>query len=222
MIASFKFMNKLIDFDECNFQNLVIENKQLFRSILTSIDAGYIDEYFSFSENFVPFNFEKNGYFISDVLNVDFSNKKLMTKVLEYFESVVNVEFLSQVSNIKTDLLTLGDNVSAFNDFDFISRQDIDTISLIKFLDFQINKDEMNEMELFLKFIDLAMKYLKVKVFVTKNMSLYFDIKELESIGEMLALKHINFLNIDGFKNDVAVGNLEYHIIDKDLCNIDS
>ncbi len=222
MKCLFKLSDEPINFEKSCVHTLIIENKKLLRNVLTSFEFGDSEEYFVFSENFTPFDFDKKGFFIGNVLNVDLNNKKLSTKINGYLEKIANEELYVELSEVKSALLNLGDALSDFTDYEFSFKQDFDALSVVKFLDFTLCRDEYTEEEIFLKFISLLAKYLGIKVFVTSNLFLYFDKEELKQIFEIFALNNIFILDIEGYNPDCLKECCDYHIIDNDLCSIDS
>ncbi len=66
MMYAYKYLNDAVSFEEGKIQVLVIENKKIFRQALRSFYDDTIEELFTFSENFEPFDFSKRGYFIPD------------------------------------------------------------------------------------------------------------------------------------------------------------
>ncbi len=218
----FKLLDEPINFENNCVHTLVIENKKLFRSVLSAFEFGNSEEYFIFSKNFTPFDFDKKGIFIGNILNVDLNNKKLSTKINGYLEKIANEDLYNKLTEVKVALLNLGDSLSDFTEYDFSFNQDFDALSIVKFLDFKLCKDEYTEEELFLKFTYLLSKYLGVKIFVTTNLFLYFEKDELKDIFETFLLNNMIILNIEGFKPNYLKDYCTFHIIDNDLCSIDS
>ena len=218
----FKLSDDPVSFEENRIHTLIIENKKLFRSVLTAFEFGVSEEYFVFSENFTPFDFDKKGFYIGNVLNVDINNKKLSTKINGYLEKITNDELYVELSEVKSALLGLGDALSDFTDYDFSFKQDFDTLSIVKFLNFSLCKDDFTEEEILLKFTFLLAKYLGIKLFVTANLFLYFEKDELKQIFETIILNNMFILDIEGFNPECLREYCDYHIIDKDLCSIDN
>ncbi len=222
MMCLFKFSAAPISFEESCIHTLVMENKRLFRHVLTSFEFSSCEDFFVFSENFEPFDFEKKGCFIGNVLNVDVNNKKLSAKINGYLESLINAELPEKTGNVKTALYNLGEALSDYTDYDFCFRQDFDALTIVKLLDFKLCRDEYTEQEVFIKYVNMLLKYLGTKVFVTVNLFLYFDEDELRNIFETLAINNIYVLNLEGFNPECLKDLCCFHIIDSDLCSIDS
>lgn len=222
MMISFKYMNdQQIIFDTYPIQNLVIENKQLYRKIISEFENDEQDESFTFSLNFKPFEFSKKGIYITNPLNVDLENKKLSNKISMYLENIANSDFEDRLIEIKQKIIELADELSASCDFDSNYDFNIETPAIIKLLKFKIGSDTASSEEKLLEFMILFSKYLQIDFFVIPNMHLFFT-DELEKFFETLNLHHINLLCIECF-SDFKISEFEQtHIIDKDLCEIDN
>ncbi len=175
-----------------------------------------------FSKNFIPFEFEGKGLYISNPLNPDINNKKLMAKINNYLEHVLEDDYYEILSKIKMDLSVLGNTLSRECDFDFEYNENIDTMSIIKLLEFKITKGTDNITEVLIRFILLVSKYLKVEIFVLPNMHLYFEANELAEMYRSFVLNGIKVLCLDCVSGQKALENELYHIVDNDLCCIDN
>lgn len=78
MRAKFSYIDDCIKIGEGIFPVLVIENKKLYRGVLSSFLNSCEEDYFVFSEDFKPFEFSKDGCFISEPIFVDMNSRKLL------------------------------------------------------------------------------------------------------------------------------------------------
>jgi len=74
MRAKFSYIDDCIKIGEGIFPVLVIENKKLYRDVLSSFLNSCEEDYFVFSEDFKPFEFSKDGCFISEPIFVDMNS----------------------------------------------------------------------------------------------------------------------------------------------------
>lgn len=220
MMASFKYLKKEILFDESHIQLLVVENKELFRNIISAFEFANPEELFVFSKDYVPFDFEKHGVYISNPLNTDTENKKILSKINSDLEDAANSEYYNEIMQIKQSLMNLADLLLRYNDFDFDCKYDIETASIIKLLDFRIKKDCLCHSEQLIRYILLVSKYLNRKLFVLPNMHLYFDSDELKLIYDTLLLNHIHVLVIEGIAPNESAECEQLYIVDNDLCEL--
>lgn len=222
MMVSFTYLNSPIEFEEDKIPVLVIENKKLFRDVLFSFLAEMQEEYFTFSKDYKPFEFNKLGYFISNPINLDFKNKKLMTKINSFLSLTVNNEFAEELVNVNQSIFTLADKLVSMSSFDLTyDETSVDAAALIKLLSFQINTNEQSLCELLISVILFMSKYLKTEVFVISNLYVYFSIEEISEIYKTLLLNHINLLIIEQNIPPHSQNYESVYIIDNDLCQID-
>lgn len=200
---------------------LVIENKPLFRKVIHNFYSHTSDELMTFSKNFEPFEFEKSGIFVPDSLNPEPDWKKLLMVINKRAEKLVNEQFFELLQKIKENLFFLGDGVSEAFNYDFLYCEDITAISLVKLLSFKVNTEELNEAERIIKYLELMSEYCKANLFVFAGLSVNFNDEELLSLFDSIIMKHFRVLLIE--PQPFSFGeNISVHIIDKDLCCIDS
>ena len=92
MRAKFSYIDDCIKIGEGIFPVLVIENKKLYRGVLSSFLNSCEEDYFVFSEDFKPFEFSKDGCFISEPIFVDMNSRKLLGKLDGYMQQTANDE----------------------------------------------------------------------------------------------------------------------------------
>ena len=217
MMLSYEYLNDAVEFSNSKIPVLVIENKKIFRQALRSLLDDTVDELFTFSQDFKPFNFNKRGFFISNAIDLDFRNKinSLMQK------TAVN-ECSEDLASIQTLLINLFDKLNKMYDFEYDSNFEIDYSSILKLFQFNIDTSSHDLPQLLISYIILLNKYLKFDLFVLHSLYDFFDNNELEGIYETLSLSHINILILSSSKPRHISKFEEIHILDPDLCIIDS
>ena len=221
MMFNFSYYSSQIDFEQGKMPVLVIENKQLYRDVLFSFIDAEEEKYFTFSKNFEPLEFNKHGYFISNPIELDFQNKKLLSKLNAYLTIVANNEFCSEFSESQRAIYNLADKLVQFSSFDLTYDERIDVDSIIKLLSLKINYSDQSLELSFISYVLLLSTYLKVSVFVVANLFIYFSAEEVEKICKTLLLNHINLLIIEQSLPICNTEVLSFHILDNDLCQID-
>lgn len=200
---------------------LVIENKPLFRKVIHSFYSKTSDELMTFSKNFEPFEFEKSGVFVPDFMNPEPDWKKLLTIISKRAERLVNEQFFELFQKTKENIFLLGEVISESFNYDFLYCDDIPAMSLVKLLNFKINTEELNEAERILKYLELMSEYCKANLFVLSGLSINFNNEELLCLFDSMVVKHFRVLLIE--PQSFSFGkNVSLHIIDEDLCCIDS
>lgn len=73
MMFSYKYLNDTVEFSNGKISVLVIENKKIFRQTLSSFFDDTVEEFFTFSQDFKPFDFNKKGNFYFRCARLKFS-----------------------------------------------------------------------------------------------------------------------------------------------------
>lgn len=193
MRAKFSYIDDCIIIGEGIFPVLVIENKKLYRGVLSSFLNSCEEDYFVFSEVFKPFEFSKDGCFISEPIFVDMNSRKLLGKLDGYMQQTANDEFAEDTTEVKAVVARLADKLKAFCDFDCEYSDETDTSAIIKLMGFRFSAESSSLLECFVNYLKLSAKYLKTKIFVAANICLYFSPNEISELLKALALEHINF-----------------------------
>ena len=213
MMLSYEYLNDAVELSNSKIPVLVIENKKIFRQALRSFLDDTVEELFTFSQDFKPFDFNKRGFFISNAIDLDFQNKKLVNKINSLMQKTAVNECGEDLASIQTLLINLFDKLNKMYDFEYDSNFEIDYSSILKLLQFNIDTSSHDLPQLLISYIILLNKYLKFD---------FFDNNELEGIYETLSLSHINILILSSSKPQHISKFEEIHILDPDLCIIDS
>ncbi len=222
MIVSFKTVQLEMNFSESSAHTLVIENKELFRNAVTSFLTENEDEFFVFYNNFKVCNFSDIGIYLNQPIMPDAANKKLMLKVNSYVEKTVDSEFSLEKAAVNSAIAELANNIFQRLDFDFDYSYEASTKELVKLLNFKIPEDICNHVDYFVEYIKLVAKYLVCKIVVVNSMHMYFSSSEIEEILKTLGLYGVRILIIESAAPSVKSSFEQIHIIDNDLCCIDS
>jgi CRISPR type II-A-associated protein Csn2 len=219
--AKFSYIDDCIKIGEGIFPVLVIENKKLYRGVLSSFLNSCEEDYFVFSEDFKPFEFSKDGCFISEPIFVDMNSRKLLGKLDGYMQQTANDEFAEDTAEVKAAVVRLADKLKAFCDFDCEYSDETDTSAIIKLMGFRFSAESSSLLECFVNYLKLSAKYLKTKVFVAANICLYFSPDEISELLKALALEHINFLMLENSEPQRLCDGEKLYVVDNDLCVID-
>lgn len=222
MMFACEYLNNNVEFTDGVIPVLVIENKKIFRKILYSFCEGTVEELFTFSQDFKPFDFEKRGFFVANILELNFQNKKLTSKINSIMQQTAINDYSEDLVLIKAQLVQLFDKLNQDYDFEYDSSFEIDFPSILKLLQFNIDVSCRDLSELLVSYILLLNKYLNFDLFVLHSIYDYFDYDEIEKIFRTLKLYHIHVLVITSSKPKKISGFDEIHIIDSDLCLIDT
>lgn len=218
MRVMYKYLPEPLSFHNKKPKIIVLENEKLFRKTAQSLYSDDSEELFVFSKDYKPVQFKKYVFFIGDILNYSFNNKKFITKINTDLENIANDEYYSDLCNIKGELLILANILSERFDFDIEYCDDIETSSIIKMLSFSPKNDTEEGIEKLIRFIKLMRDYVGYKFFVIQNLYLYFSDNEIEELFKTIISEEVLLLDLERY---TPVNRSEYSdiaIIDRDLC----
>ncbi|MBD8921975.1 type II-A CRISPR-associated protein Csn2, partial [bacterium] len=112
MMLSYEYLNDAVELSSSKIPVLVIENKKIFRQALRSFLDDTVEELFTFSQDFKPFDFNKRGFFISNAIDLDFQNKKLVNKINSLMQKTAVNECGEDLVSIQTLLINLFDKLN--------------------------------------------------------------------------------------------------------------
>ena len=222
MRVVYKYLPGAISFDNNKTKLIVIENNELFRNTIMELYLGNEKEWFVFSKNFTPVVYNKKVRFIGDVLNFNYNDKKLISKINEEIQSIVNDIYYENALRIKEQLVCLCSQITEKMDFDVDFDDNIETSSLIKICSFVLKDDTNSPLEKLLRFIRLMRDYIGIEFFVIQNLCMYFSEEQINDFLKDISLDKLNVVDIEHTVPAVNIDRAEIVIVDKDLCVVDS
>ncbi len=219
MRVSFDFLSTPIEIKSNSINVLVIENKALFRKVLTSFINGSPEEdNIVFSYNYEPFKFKGNVFVIDNYFSFDFSAafiKKLYEDISRFCVDYMYDFTVRMKGNINDYFDTIIQNY----DFDFSCKSEIELTDLFKIMNLKPDLMKESAAETLIDFMLLIQKYTPQKCFVLFNLHLFFNTIELELLYEQILKSNINVLLLEGVAHNRIV-NENITIIDEDICEI--
>lgn len=210
-----------IKFNDGSTTLLVIENSDAFRKYITELKSQIegVEGDFVFSNEKDSLPFKDRFAMVSNPLQVDFSDKRIQTKITSlmknhmsnetHYEAMTNM--LSQLESFAQDLET---------DFPFeVEHSEPDIQALIKMLGFSLKLDYQDEIDKLSEYTNVLHDVCGIDHFAFVSMFNYFNEETIQTfIRECNANKH-NLLFIERY--DQTVENCSQKIlIDHDLCEI--
>ena len=209
-------------FDQQTAVVLALENKTVFRRVVNAFLEDRADEVLTFSQNWKPFAFAKQGLYIADPLQPDADTKKLMNHVTSAMEQTLNTELAEQLVLVRQDLLQLGDALTARFDYDVAYQDDLEAAAVVKLLQFRLRREESTAAERLARFLILTSRYLKVRIFAISNLYLYFESEEVSRLLHTLSLHQIRILDLECQAPGCIDERTKLYVLDRDLCTLDN
>ena len=216
--------HRQIELKENVIHTLILENKVYYREIILELLRQHkgLEGDFVLSEKNKDIAFDKNSYFITDLVNIDINNKKVLTKVYATLQKQVEediVEYNQLTSVIKRYFERLVFN----NNLDLEQDEEIDVMSLLKLGDFKIHFEESNYLEKIIKYMKVLIDLCGVKVIFLIGLHSIFNNNEIKQFYKEICLNKIKIVNIET-QQFSDYSNKDYkeliYIFDKDNCEI--
>lgn len=199
---------------------LIVENPCLLREFIQNFRLG--DEgRFVLSDNNELLQIDKNLAYIIDFFNINLNERKILTKLNEIIKNeILNSELFLECNELCCKLETLSEQICLNIDYTINYTNDINTGTLIKFLNFKFKDDEVNILERLIDYLKINAELLKIKLFVFVNAMSYFNEYEIDKILEFVNYQKMNILFIENKLPEKIDGFGQIYIIDKDYCQI--
>lgn len=201
---------------------LALENKTVFRRVINAFLEDCADEVLTFSQEWKPFAFSKQGLYIANLLQPDADAKKLMNHVASAMEQILNTELAEPLALVHQDLLQLGDALTARFDYDVACQDDLEAAAVVKLLQFRLRREESTAAERLARFLILTSRYLKVRIFAISNLYLYFESEEVSRLLHTLSLHQIRILDLECQAPACIDVRAKLYVLDRDLCTLDN
>ena len=220
MMLACDFIKEPIEFSENKINILIIENQQLFRNVVQNFinQSEGRDEKYILSEGLDIIEFSKKGIVISDVFNIDFSSKKLLSKLNQHIcENFTDSEKLYKLFSFLNE--TAFDAVSSV-DYDLQFNEIENFESIVKIFDFHIDNDEMGLPEKVIEFMKIQRAFFKKELFVFVNLKSCFSKEETQNFYKWISYNKFKVIFLESFQREKVDEKEKNIIIDKDLSEI--
>lgn len=197
------FENDIIISDEY-VRVLEIEDKALFANIVQSINSLCCNqeskEYMILLDEEKELDFAKNVYFIFDILNIDFNDRKILNKL--YSKIKISLDSDTEVRNkleiYFRDVFNLLDSVLLEFPFEFTYKTELEVEELFKLYGIRLYNEGQSFMDKILYLIDLISLLDLCKVLIFCNMKSFFTDIQIEEIYKHIIHNKLNALLVEG------------------------
>lgn len=218
------YIERQLIFEEDKINVMVIENQKLFselvEELMGAINGG--DGKFVISEEMNIINLSKVGELCIDIFSCDINSKKAITKLYELLrEKSVDEDMHLQTSQILNSLLSYAEDlIFEFGEYELSYNLDVDITTIFKALEVKFDLFNKSYLEKLLDYVYINSEFLSKKLFIFVNLKSFLLEEELEEFYKMMFYKKINILLLEGVEREYKFDCEEYHIIDKDLCQV--
>lgn len=202
---------------------LEIEDKQLFANIVQSINSLCYNqdskEYLILLDDGKEINFAKNVYFIFDILNIDFNDRKILKKLYTSISSSLSLdlEIKHKLELYFREAFNLIDATLIEFPFEFTYKTDLEVEDLLKLYGIKIYNESKSFMDKIIYLIDLISLLDLCKVLIFCNIKSFFTDSQIEEIYKHIIHNKLNVLLIEGNSIDKSLKYEKKMRIDKEF-----
>lgn len=149
-------------------------------------------------------NVSKSIEYIDNPLTIDYSNKKLITKLYQEAEEIANAEMIEKTGILHTCIINYFEQIAERLPYSVGFDDSLSLSGLLKYLNFSFSYDDQDLAERLITYIHLLHVVCGIQVFVTMHMKEYFTENEYDNILKTLAYEEISVINIEtrGFQRN--------------------
>lgn len=211
-----------IIFQENKFNVLIIENqKAFFNFVMAIVDKGNgAESDIVLSRNFEEIRFDKISDVVSDIINLDCNNKKVVSKLYSKLNEIAFQEenytmTLDIVGKISEYLLTITQSLPCGVSFD----ENVELNQLFKSVALRVDTDGKNILERLCDYVEVMNEFCGTELFVFINLKSYVSSTELLEFYKFCNYKKISLLLVENMPRETIEMEC-VKIIDNDLCEI--
>ena len=209
-----------IEFEENISNTLVLENKQhmidVIQNLILQLKGDEGDFVLSAEKNV---KFDKVVEFIANPFEIDFNNKKIVTKLFEQLIAVAS-ECVEEYNFINGKIVgTLDDICSKIEYYNVEYNLEYEWKSIFKLYNVRIGENYNSLCEKIEEYVKVLADILHIKLLIFLNIKEYLTEEEIYNIKKISFYKKIFLLLIESEERFV-LDNEKTFIIDKDRCLI--
>ena len=212
-------LQKQINFEECNFWLLTVENPREYFNLSNDLYRQSIGEEGNFvlSHNNEGLNMEKSMLLLYDFYSLSCNTKKTENLLQNIIIDTINQgDYIELISQINQKLILLNDKLLREVDMD-VKYDELTIDKIVKVSNFKF-EEENRLLNKIATFIDLNIKLRKIKLVIFVGVINILEESEIKDL-----LKQLKYMQIPALFVDSKTSNIECFqkiIIDKDLCEI--
>lgn len=208
--------------DENFAYEIVIEKTELFTNVMQELQRKSIGEGrdIILSEVEKELDFNKYCEIIWNPLNLNYSNKKILSNIYSELNSCAVNEFYEETENLYAHIVEYMDKIIKTVSYNIDFSLDQDNIGLYKLFKVGIVNDFDCLCEGLIDYILLLKKALNINVVIFINIKQYLNEEEYYELIKRAMYEKIAVYNISGDEK-YHLNNEKLFIIDKDECVID-
>lgn len=215
-------LNRQIVFQNYEACEWIIESPYLFgkyvqelRNQISGEEGGFV-----LSEEEKESDISKCVEIITDPLNVNINEKKILTRLYSELEKIAyREELFAQTQETFCNLQRYFSELEQISPYILRTGDSVEMISIFKALDVELEDYAENYLDRLDQYIKILAELLKRKLLVMVNIRSYLDDEQLTQLLNNAVYNEVNILLIESVQRKLIEGTLHY-IIDFDGCEI--
>lgn len=179
-----------------------VEDKELFANIVQSIHCLCYNEegkeYIVLIDKDKALSFHKDVYFTTDILNIDFNERKLLNKLYGQINASMDLDTKQELDqHINLSLNLVNDLLIEFP-FEFTYKSEIGAEDILKIFGFKIASEKQSFIEKIFYYLDLISLLDPYKVLIFCNMKSFFSDKQMMEIYKYITYNKLQAILLEG------------------------
>ncbi len=212
-----------MEFKECYANNIIIENSEMFSSIVYELlqQMEGREGKFVLSEDGSILKIPHHMYCIINPFDIELNSRKILSKLYETFNSEIqSTDAFMKLSEIYSNSGQLLEDIFDTLMFPLTYTTDININAFLKFMDIKIDVSDCDLIERIIDYMRLMHDVLGYNITVCVNIKSYLNDWEIEQLYEFAFYNKIFIVLIESYLGEKQKTNERIFIIDKDCCEI--
>lgn len=211
------------DIGEENLVGICIENPILFRRFTENLwkQANGMEGEIFLTQGNKQIKLNKEGCVIFNLYSVDVNEKKIINRVYNDIQELVEQNFYMQTAEINSAVVELLDEVETHLPYPLDYSLNLDFPQLLKIYGVKLEMQDTELIERVVNYMRLSHQVLGTILFVFVHFRDYFTEEELSRLNEMTRYEQISVLMIENSMRSDDSLNEKWWIVDQDSCIIE-
>ena len=212
--------NFQIEFDEENVCQLIIENIDNFRHLISELHSQLMlgeGSYTLWDDEIL--DFRSSVKLIVNPLDLDINSRKIIAGVYKNICDIINDNMYLDLCNIYAEIHSLISDAEDRLMYRLEWDSDVNMNRILKAFDVKVRKEDLTFEEKLIDYVELLQEFANVKCFIFVNLKDYCSEISLEKICRQWRYLEAFVLFIES-REKYDIENEKTWIIDKDLCEI--
>lgn len=216
-------LNRTIEFQENQINELIIENAQLFCRFLEQILQqvnGTGDDIIFLSEEDKILSWEKNVEVVVNPFQLDINQKKILNRLYQNLSDIVQENgYYVKLNELSAEMIKLVSEIEYSAGISLTHSMNVEALHIFKMLDIKIEADGKSVLERLIEYMKVVSELLHYKLLVFVNLKSYLNKEELEMLYQTAYYEKLHVLLLESSERNYSLGESRV-LIDRDMCEI--